>query len=564
MNTSYTKNILLYFLTFVFLTVICQIILHKLFESNYFIYSILSVITISGIGIFLTQKMFLSNNKLIEDLRAKNHELTVVNERYEIVAKATSDTIWDLDLKANYILWNKGIVGIFGYKEKDIEHTNEWWFSKVHPEDTIHVSEKLYSFVEMKDDKWRVEYRFQCADGTYKYILDRGFLVKDDTGKVIRMIGAMQDVTQRKKEEQRLKLLETAITQSKESIMISEINEDKSKVPKIVFVNQAFFNITGYKTKDVIGNPATLFLTKDAVRDDISKINDALKKKTDFTFEGLNQKKSGEEYWVNFSMIPIVNYNNKYTHWISTHRDVTVEKQREKEREQLILELTQNNKDLKQFSYITSHNLRAPLSNLTGIINLIEDIEIEDEELRELINGFTISTLQLNQTINDLMKVIIIKDKPSIEKEELSVLDTLEKVKKQVSSALASKNPIINTDISQDVIYGNSAYFESILLNLVTNSLKYSKPDTQLKINISCEKNTSFTVFRFKDNGIGIDLYRNRDKIFGLYQRFHDIPDSKGLGLYLVKSQVESMGGTISVDSEVNVGTTFKITFKNN
>ena len=121
-------------------------------------------------------------------------------------------------------------------------------------------------------------------------------------------------------------------------------------------------------------------------------------------------------------MIPILNFDNEHSHWIIIQRDISIEKEREEEREHLIKELTQNNKDLKQFSYITSHNLRAPLSNLTGLLNLIKDIPIENEELKEIIDGFSKSTGLLNETINDLVNVIIIKDSPSIQKEEVSAV----------------------------------------------------------------------------------------------------------------------------------------------
>ena len=111
--------------------------------------------------------------------------------------------------------------------------------------------------------------------------------------------------------------------------------------------------------------------------------------------------------------------NNKTnTHWISIQRNITSEKIRETERENLIIELTKNNKDLKQFSYIISHNLRAPLSNLTGLLALLEDYEIKETELKEIVEGFSKSTLLLNQTIEDLIKVIVIKDNPSTLKEK--------------------------------------------------------------------------------------------------------------------------------------------------
>jgi signal transduction histidine kinase len=104
---------------------------------------------------------------------------------------------------------------------------------------------------------------------------------------------------------------------------------------------------------------------------------------------------------------------------------------------------------------------------------------------------------------------------------------------------------------------------ESIFLNLLTNAIKYRSENKQLRVTISSKVVDNDLILTFKDNGIGIDLVRNRDKIFGLYQRFHNHPDSKGLGLYLVKSQVEAMGGTINVESTVGKGTTFIIVFKN-
>lgn len=509
------------------------------------------------------------NNKLnknsLEHLEKINDELYKSNERYDIVAKATSDTIWDWDIKTGGFIWNKGIQSVFGYKKEDVGKNLQWWFEKIHPEDSLKMSVKLYSFIEQKTEKWQDYYRFMCADGTYKYVFDRGFLVMDEDRNVVRMIGAIQDISKQKEEEQRLKLLETVITQTKDTVIITEAGDIEEELPKIVFVNPAFTNMTGYKPKEVVDKSAKMLMNKFSLRKDLKKLAEALKKKETFSFESLNKRKDKTEYWVNISMIPITDKDNQHSHWISIQRDISVEKEREKEREQLISELTQNNKDLKQFSYITSHNLRAPLSNLTGLLNLVEDIPIENSELKEIINGFSKSTSQLNETINDLINVIIIKDSPSIQKEDIVIKDVFENVFNQLSFLISLKKPIIKMDLHEtQTICLNKSYIESILLNLMTNSLRYLDPKRQLKIWISSKKNTTETILTFKDNGIGIDLERNRDKIFGLYQRFHDYADSKGLGLYLVKSQVESMGGKIGVESIVGEGTTFTITFKNN
>ena len=163
------------------------------------------------------------------------------------------------------------------------------------------------------------------------------------------------------------------------------------------------------------------------------------------------------------------------------------------------------------------------------------------------------------------MKVIVIKDNPSIHKESVQLKEVFENVFSQLDFLIGIHKPIIKINFEKvDFFNTNKAYLESILLNLLTNSLKYKSNSRKLKISIIAKREDDTIILIFKDNGMGIDLVRNHDKIFGLYQRFHNHPDSKGLGLYLVKSQVETMGGTINIESEVDKGTTFTIIFKTN
>ncbi|TRX02804.1 PAS domain-containing sensor histidine kinase [Flavobacterium gawalongense] len=560
-------------LTYILISIFMAIICHKLLQNythntNYQYYNFIKdlvFISLTGIAYkYILSKNDNRNIAVFEKLKNTNDEIKESNEKYDIVAKATSDTIWDWKIQEDNLSWNKGIENVFGYKEDQVGGSSTWWFDKIHPEDSIKMSIKLYSFIEQKTEKWQDQYRFRCADNSYKYVLDRGFLLKDEEGKAIRMIGAIQDITKQKEEEQRLKLLETVITQSKDSIIITEANSNNTRIPKIIYVNPAFSIMSGYKSEEVIGKTPNLFKGPNSDKQEYKKLITALKNKEECLIETISYKKNKEEYWVRFSMIPIYNSENELSHWISIQRDVSKEKKQEKEKEQLIRELTQNNKDLKQFSYITSHNLRAPLSNLTGLLNLIEDIPIENQELKEILNGFNKSTHLLNETINDLVKVIIIKDNPSIQKEAVLLKEIFENVFNQLSFQIELYKPIIKLNFEKvSVLNTNKAYIESILLNLLTNAIKYKSENRKLKITINANEVDDTVYLIFKDNGIGIDLERNRDKVFGLYQRFHNYPDSKGLGLYLVKSQVETMGGTISIESEVNKGTTFTLTFKN-
>ena len=573
MKNNSNKITIIYVLILMFMAIIG----HKLFvfyfpdstNETLFKYSFtkdLIYIIFSGLILkFILYQNETRNKSVFKKLKVTNIEIKESNERYDIVAKATSDTIWDWKIEDDSIIWNKGIYGVFGYQKEDVGSTSKWWFDRIHPEDSLKMSVKLYSFLEQKTEKWQDEYRFQCADGSYKYVFDRGFLVKDANGKPLRMIGAIQDVTKQKEEEQRLRLLETVITQSKDAVMITDIDTSKNVIPNIIFVNSAFTDITGYPADEVIGKSLEILFGKKSDILEFDKLRTAVQEYKECFVETISYKKNGEEFWINFSMIPVTDKEGEHSHWISIQRDVTVEKEREKEREQLIRELTQNNKDLKQFSYITSHNLRAPLSNLTGLLNLIEEIPIENSELKEIINGFSKSTHLLNETINDLVKVIIIKDNPSVQKEKLFIKDVFENVFNQLSFLISSNKPILKIDLEVETIFDiNKSYLESIFLNLLTNAINYREPSRQLRITIATKVEDNNLFMTFKDNGIGIDLEKNNDKIFGLYQRFHNYPESKGLGLYLVKSQVESMGGTISVDSIVGKGTTFTIVFKYN
>ncbi|MCI4443165.1 MAG: PAS domain S-box protein, partial [Lentimicrobium sp.] len=556
-----------YILVSIFLAIIYREVLKHIPPANPLSFSFINdilFILVSGIILkYVLYKNDIKNSEIFKKLKNTNNEIKESNERYDIVSKATSDTIWDWKIQEDRMTWNKGIEGVFGYKQDQVGKSSKWWFENIHPEDSIKMSIKLYSFIEQKTEKWQDQYRFKCADGSYKYVLDRGFILKDENGKSVRMIGAIQDITKQKEEEQRLKQLETVITHTKDSIIITEPDLYDGNIPKIVYVNPAFSVMSGYDSNEIIGESPNIFKGPNSDSHEYEKLIDAIKNKEECQVETVSYTKNKEEYWVNFSMLPVYNSDGELSHWVSIQRDISEEKKQEVEKEQLIRELTQNNKDLQQFSYITSHNLRAPLSNLTGLLNLIDDIPIEDPELKEILDGFNKSTHLLNDTINDLVRVIIIKDNPSIEKEDLMLKDIFEDVFSQLDFLIGLHKPIIKFDFEQvSFLNTNKSYLESILLNLLTNAIKYKSETRKLKINITAKQLDDTVVLIFKDNGIGIDLKRNRDKIFGLYQRFHDYPDSKGLGLYLVKSQVETMGGTISIESKVNIGTTFTLTFK--
>lgn len=237
--------------------------------------------------------------------------------------------------------------------------------------------------------------------------------------------------------------------------------------------------------------------------------------------------------------------NNKPYRMVGAMQDVT--------------ELVKSNNDLKQFSYIISHNLYAPLSNLLGLINLF-DYSTFDTTNKEMMDLMKASTYNLKQTIDDLSNILIIKN-VQVELKDVKVMEVIDKVKSSLRHKMEAVQPDISINLKLETIKSHQFYLESIFQNLIDNSLKYKKSSEPLVIKIATEKILNNRVLiTYTDNGLGIDLNRHKEKIFGMYQRFHDSAAGKGLGLFIVKSQVAALGGYINLHSEPEKGITFQIT----
>lgn len=274
-------------------------------------------------------------------------------------------------------------------------------------------------------------------------------------------------------------------------------------------------------------------------------------------------KKDGSYAYVLDRAHIIRDKNLTATRLVGAMHDVTEAKQYEVERELLIEELKQNNSDLKQFSYITSHNLRAPLANLLGILKLVKKDAIVDPLNRVLVGKFQEATQKLNATLEDLLDVLIIKNNNGLKLEHIHTQRSFEEVLKSIESLVQESGAQVKIVCAEaEFCYANPSYLHSIFLNLLTNAIKYRSPDRDLRIVLETKTTDQGIEMRFSDNGLGIDLKKYKDRLFGLYQRFHKQENSKGIGLFIAQAQVKAMGGSISVESEVGVGTTFVIQLK--
>ncbi|MCH6199137.1 PAS domain S-box protein [Aquiflexum sp. LQ15W] len=262
--------------------------------------------------------------------------------------------------------------------------------------------------------------------------------------------------------------------------------------------------------------------------------------------------------------VPLTNSTNNVDRILLVTQNITESKIAETERERLIKDLKSQNEELQRFAYIISHNLRAPIVNITSLLDLYNYHYPADIENVEIIDNLKISTQILNGTLEDLIEVVSIKKNKLPKIERVSFRKLLKNIERSLSKQFKESGAVIVSDYNT-APYINYIYshLENFIINLTTNSIKYKHPERNPVIQIKSYLEEGFTVIEFRDNGIGIDLERYRDRLFGLYQRFHSHVDGKGLGLYLIREQIRAHDGNLRVESTVGVGTTFYIYLKN-
>ncbi len=259
--------------------------------------------------------------------------LHLSNERYTFVTKATFDAIWDLDLIKNSIYWGEGYKNLFGYNITDAATESDVWLKLIHPEDLQRVQYGIESLVAGKETNWSDEYRYLKANGEYAFVADKGIIVRDEQGMGIRMIGAMRDITREKREEQQLKLFESLITKTNEGVLIIEGETSDKREAKILYVNEAFSQMTGYSKEEITGNTLKMLEGPKSDQKAFLQLQQAIQKGESCDIETIQYRKNGEGCWVSLSIVPIADENGWFRHWIAIARDISQRKSQEAEKE---------------------------------------------------------------------------------------------------------------------------------------------------------------------------------------------------------------------------------------
>jgi signal transduction histidine kinase len=278
--------------------------------------------------------------------------------------------------------------------------------------------------------------------------------------------------------------------------------------------------------------------------------------------------KQGNPVWTMISTSPMLGNDKKYKGALAMVSDITEKKQADKllresaQKYRLqAIRLQLQNKDLRQFAYIVSHNLRAPIAKIQGLAFLINQDADSKAMVPQLLQTIASEVEQLDTVVKDMNGILSVRDSGN-KKMELVLFDTnLKLIEHVFENQIIESNAVITADFHEaEGLITVKSYLYSIMYNLLSNAIKYRSPERQLLIQLKTTRENDMILFCVKDNGRGINMEKNGDKIFGLYKRFHgnQVP-GRGIGLNLVKAHAESLGGRVEVTSIEHTGTEFII-----
>jgi signal transduction histidine kinase len=463
--------------------------------------------------------------------------------------------IWEFNISTKDVKWSDGFYTVLGYKPGEIECSYNFFLENL----IYHHDRPLFLKAingRNGDNVATVQIRlltksagYQWFESTTRKWEDKGVakftgsFININTAKIASLRSAQSDFfftetsVIAKLSGFEIDVASMKIDLSKEAFDIYELN-DQSKLSIEEAVS--FFE------------PQYRPLLNEA-------IDNAIKFCKPFDMELLFRTARNNVTWVRTKGIPIIDDYAKCIKVRGIFQDVDGIKRKGLALQSAVNQLNDQNKRLQNFAYIVSHNLRSHTGNLRFMVNLFEESDSEDERTEVFAHIKSISA-SLTTTIEHLNEIVKIHTEIDQEKQVLEFEEVFKTVMGALQNNIESTNAKIEYDFNRcPAISYIPAYLESILQNLLTNSLKYRHPDRRPEIFVRTVKDHSHVYMTFEDNGIGIDMDRYGDKVFGMYKTFHQNSDAKGIGLFITRNQVESLGGSIKVDSTVNVGTKFTI-----
>ncbi|MTI23283.1 PAS domain S-box protein [Fulvivirga sp. RKSG066] len=488
----------------------------------------------------------------ITDKKQVEAQYKITEERLQLALQGAEIGIWEWDTKKRKTIFNQAWSKNFGYNPSELEKKFEDWAKRIHPEDLSGVYRKFNQHLAGETEFFEAEYRFLTKKGDYRWILDKGRAVQRDAkGNVTKAAGTYLDINDIKNSELLIKRNEQLFTQLFENSPLGIVMLDEKH--KVLQMNKGFENIFGFSKREIVGNRLNDIIVPKELGKEAMDINMLTTSGKVGMLESYRVNKSGVEIPVLIYGVP-VSLDNETIGIYGIYVDITDRKRAEHE-------LQIRNNELDNFVYKVSHDLRAPLSSILGLVHLANHEQNEDD-IREYITIIESRVQQLDNFINDVLShsknlklalsVEPIDFKSVVEScfEDLSYLPKASLIRKEIN-------------IDERVFYSDRWRINEIFRNLISNAIKYlnteiDNPFVKIDIKVTDARATII----LEDNGIGIEK-DTLPKVFEMFFRATEYSEGSGIGLYIVKNAVEKLGGKVTVKSQPSVGTTFKLTIPN-
>jgi PAS domain S-box-containing protein len=542
--------------------------------------------------------------------RLTEERLRESEERFQIVARATNDAIWDWDLQTNRRWWNESIYTLFGYPPQFVDPYITWWRDRIHPNDKLRIIADIQNIIDNGQQAWSNEYRFRRADDSYAYIFDRAYVVRNSMGKAVRVIGAMMDISERKRVQEQLQrqnlrsqLFADFTLKIRQSLQIEEIlRTSVTEVQKLlnsdrVLVLRLRSNNTMTAVQEAVKSGFPVVLGQDII--DYCFSENYIDKYRQGRISAIANLETADiqpchlQFLQKFAVkanlvVPILRQNQLWglliAHQCTNPREWTTweiellrqladqigialaqAKLLEQETRQR-QELTRSNEELQQFAFIASHDLQEPLRKIKAFGDRLKTTcgHILPPQANDYLERMLNATQRMQALIEDLLILsrVTTRAQPFVPVDLLQitqeVLSDLEVLIQQSGGKIELGNlPIIDADPLQ---------IRQLLQNLIGNALKFHLPNKVPTVGIYSEMATDengkeICRLSVEDNGIGFDP-KYCDRIFQVFQRLHGRSEYEGtgIGLAICRKIVERHQGSLTAQSQPGQGAKFIVT----
>lgn len=530
-------------------------------------------------------------------LQKAEDKLKETRELINQIADSTPNVLYVFDTRYRKIVYvNKAITEVLGYTPEEVREMSPIQIKAlIHSKNQINIENWVDMFSEQaKDQILESECRFLNKNGDWRWMNKRETVFRrDDDGLPVLILGIVQDITEQKKAQERVRKSKSLLLEAQELACLGNWEWD-------LLTNEITFSDELYK---MLGfDPMQISISFNDVKNKVAlddwtifdeHAKSLLKTGIPVTFE---QKvmKNGQDRYIYIKAKPVFNEKREVLRIHGIAQDITDRKKAEEEiqkanddlkkaQEELIdnnnlLEarvrerteelikkneaLEKINTDLDNFVYTASHDLKAPISNIEGLIASLDlQIDAENDDIKFIIGLMKVSILRFKETIKDLTEISKIQKNFNEDETIVEFEDFLEDIKFTLIEMIVGSEAIIDSDFSQcKRISFSRKNFKSILFNLISNAIKYQSSERKPEIFIKSWIEGNYAVISIKDNGLGFEE-KDKGKIFGMFKRLHDHVDGSGVGLYIVKRIIENAGGKIEAFSEKGKGTEFRIFF---